>query len=298
MPQQIVLPSPSRNACRVRARALAAPLPWRLAGLCVLAGLTLFAPPPAARAQAQDTNAQRIVRQAVASELASDANDHTAWIYQDHDVQPDHDTVSRVVDTPNGGMHRMIQNQGRPLSASEEAAESDRIVQYLHDRDAQNKDRKNSAHDDAQAAAMLRMLPDAFIWTVRSETPQFVTLDYRPNPDFSPPNLEAKVMGAMAGQMVVRRPGDHIYTLKGRLTQDVHIGFGLVKMHAGGTFDVERREIAPGHWQIVEQHTHILGHALLFKTISEQEDEWKTEFKPSPAQNLKEAAALLGVNTR
>ena len=32
-------------------------------------------------------------------------------------------------------------------------------------------------------------------------------------------------------------------------------------------------------WQITETHVHIGGHALLFKTIGEQEDEVKTEFR-------------------
>lgn len=249
-----------------------------------------------AKAQNSDPAAVRFVQGAVNSELAADANDHSAWMYRDRDVQPGRDTTARVIDTPQGGMRRIVEDHQHPLSPGQDAGEVDRIKHYLNDPGWQAKDRKNAAHDDAQAAAMLRMMPSAFIWTVRSETPEFVTLDYKPNPNFSAPNMEAKVMSQMAGEMVIRRPGDHIYTLKGRLLQDVHLGFGLVKLKAGGTFDVERREIAPGHWQIVEQHTHIDGHALLFKTISEQEDEWKSDFKPSPAQTLQQAAHILGVD--
>jgi hypothetical protein len=35
-------------------------------------------------------------------------------------------------------------------------------------------------------------------------------------------------------------------------------------------------------WQITETHVHIQGHALLFKSISEQEDDVKTKFQPLP----------------
>ena len=261
----------------------------------VCAGLlaAAFAGPRPAAAQSSDPVAQRAVQAAVDSELAADANDHSAWIYKDRDIQPGHDTVSLVVDTPVGGLRRTIETTGRTLTPGEESSETARINRYVGDTSAQARDRRNSAHDDAQAAEMLRMLPKAFIWTVASETPETISLNYRPNPNFDPPSMEAKVMSQMAGTMVVRRPGDHIYTLKGKLTQDVHLGFGLVKLHAGGTFDVERRQIAPGHWQIVEQHTHIAGHALLFKTISEQEDETKWEFRPSPARTLAEAARIL-----
>jgi hypothetical protein len=60
----------------------------------------------------------------------------------------------------------------------------------------------------------------------------------------------------------------------------VKIGFGLLgELKAGGTFDVERRELTPTVWEIVETHVHIQGHALIFKTISENEDDVKSHFK-------------------
>ncbi len=46
---------------------------------------------------------------------------------------------------------------------------------------------------------------------------------------------------------------------------------------------MERRETGEGVWQITETHIHILGHALIFKNISEQEDDVKWAFKPLPA---------------
>jgi hypothetical protein len=60
------------------------------------------------------------------------------------------------------------------------------------------------------------------------------------------------------------------------------LGGLLGELYAGGTFDVERRETGDGVWQITETHVHINGHALIFKTISEQEDDVKTHFKQLP----------------
>ena len=102
--------------------------------------------------------------------------------------------------------------------------------------------------------------------------------------------MQSRVLGIMAGEMIVVRDGNRIKTLRGTLTDDVRIGFGILgKMDKGGTFDVERREIAPGHWQVTETHVHIGGHALLFKSIGQQEDETKTDFHPSTAPNLQAA---------
>jgi hypothetical protein len=90
----------------------------------------------------------------------------------------------------------------------------------------------------------------------------------------------------------VNKAQNRIQTIKGRLTSDVKFGWGLLgKMNAGGTFDVERRELAPGIWQITESHVHIGGHALLFKSIGEQDDEVKSDFKRTPAEMTLQRAA-------
>ena len=71
-----------------------------------------------------------------------------------------------------------------------------------------------------------------------------------------------------------------IVSLKGQLVRDVKFGGGLfAALKAGGTFDVERRETGKGEWQITETHIHIQGHALLFKSIAEQEDDVKSKFE-------------------
>jgi hypothetical protein len=99
----------------------------------------------------------------------------------------------------------------------------------------------------------------------------------------------------MAGELVVNKAQNRIQTIKGKLIRDVKFGWGLLgRMNAGGTFNVERREIAPGIWSITESHVHIDGKALLFKTIGEQEDEVKSQFRRTPpATTLVQAADIL-----
>jgi hypothetical protein len=248
-------------------------------------------------AQSSQPEALRAVRAAVHAEMLADKADQSIWTYQDHDKVPGKDAVYITIETRQGSLRRMIDLDGKPLSASATQAETQRIDHYVHDSAAQAKARKNDAHDDAQAAEMLTMLPDAFQWSMVSQTPEFITLAYRPNPGFDAPDMQARVMGAMAGQMIVARNGNRIRTLRGQLTTDVLIGYGfLAKLYKGGTFDVERREVGGGHWQITQTNVHIGGHALLFKNIGQDEDEWKTDWKPSPASTLVEAARILDAN--
>ena len=104
-------------------------------------------------------------------------------------------------------------------------------------------------------------------------------LHFKPDPQFRPPDMEARVFAAMEGDMAIDREQHRIVSLKGRMIRDVKIGYGLLgELKAGGAFDVERRELSPHLWQITETHVHIQGHALIFKTISEEEDDVKSHF--------------------
>lgn len=102
------------------------------------------------------------------------------------------------------------------------------------------------------------------------------------------------MLSALAGQIVISLPQKRIRTIKGALVDDVKFGYGLFgRLHKGGSFQVERREVAPRHWQVTESRVHLSGHALFFKNIGDQEDEIKTDFRISPAETLKQADEIL-----
>jgi hypothetical protein len=103
----------------------------------------------------------------------------------------------------------------------------------------------------------------------------------------------------MSGTMVVNTEQKRIQSLKGTLTQDVTFGYGVFgRLKRGGTFHVERREIGPKVWEITSTQVNILGHALIFKSISEQQDEQNRHYKPAPASiTLSEAEKMLNDGT-
>ena len=99
----------------------------------------------------------------------------------------------------------------------------------------------------------------------------------------------------MAGDMKVDKTEHRIVSLKGRMIHDVKFWHGaLGYLKAGGSFDVERRNTGGGEWQITETHVHIEGRALIFKSISEQEDDVKSRFKQLSGNiSLENAESLL-----
>jgi hypothetical protein len=269
---------------------------FSLRALLLALGLALISPGCAlwASQQGSDPAAVELVRQAVNAELEADRTDKSIWMYRESDVTNERNAVYTTIETPQGTLRRLIELNGHPLGPQAAANERNRINNYVHDPAAQAKARRASAHDDAQAEELLKMLPNAFLWTRAGQTGDSETLHFRPNPDFDPPDMQSRVMGIMAGEMVISRDGHRIRTLKGRLTDNILIGWGILgKLDKGGTFDVERRLVGEAHWQITETHVHIGGHALLFHNIGQQEDDVKTDWKPSTAQTLQQAAAQL-----
>jgi hypothetical protein len=262
--------------------------------------LALLAVVPTAIAQNSPSResqpeALKDLRTAVAAEFQANQTDKSIWMYRDTDKTTGKNAVYHTIETREGTLRRMIELNGQPVTGSAEQAETQRIESYVQDTAAQQKERHNSSHDDAQAAELLKMLPEAFIWTIASENSEFITLDFRPNPQFDPPDMQSRVMGQMGGQLIIARNGNRIRTLRGKLLNDILIGWGILgKLYKGGTFDVERRMVGDGHWQITETDVHISGHALIFKSIGQQEDEVKTDWQPSTADTLEQAAELLG----
>jgi hypothetical protein len=218
-----------------------------------------------------------LVRRAVQTELLASQNDHSHWLYFEFDRQPSKSVKQWVAETRSVSLNRVVERNGQPLSDTQQKQE---MSAFINDPRAQNKQRKSGQHDDEQAAELLKILPDAFTWNTVGEKESNIVLHFRPDPSFHPPDLEARVFAAMEGEMAIDREQYRIASLKGRLIRDVKIGYGLLgELKAGGTFDVERRELTPKVWEIVETHVHIEGHALIFKTISENEDDVKSNFK-------------------
>ncbi|RZU41237.1 hypothetical protein [Edaphobacter modestus] len=240
-------------------------------------------------------NAQQLVKVAVDTELAADRADQSRWRYRSTVRRADGEFVYEVVETTHGSVKKLIQKNGQFLNPAELEKENQRIDSFVHDPSQQAKKQKDSQQDDKRAEDMLRLLPDAFLWTLRSDAPEGTTFSFVPAPGFNPSSMEARVFAAMAGEILVSKPEHRIQRISGKLIRDVTFGFGLFgRMQQGGTFHVERRALAPKVWQITESHVHIQGHILLFKTINEQEDEVKTDFRPSPpAITLEQAASLL-----
>ncbi|HET8638173.1 MAG TPA: hypothetical protein VFL96_15090 [Acidobacteriaceae bacterium] len=210
------------------------------------------------------------------TEIAKDKADRSRWIFYEVDKKPDKSVVQWVAQTSQGSIKRVLKKNGHPIAKPQQRQA---VQVFIRDTDAQRQQQQNDKKDGQEAESLLRMLPDGFLWSVRQKNDITTTFHFKPNPNFDPPSRQASVFAAMEGDLTVNNQQHRIVKLRGTMTHDVNFGWGILgSLKKGGWFEVNREQVAPGLWQINETHVHIQGRALLFKTISEQEDDYKSHF--------------------
>lgn len=239
---------------------------------------------------AQDV--QSLVKHAVQVQINADDTDHSCWVFHEVDRKPGDSVVQWVAQTHSAAVIRVVEKNGHPVSAADQKKA---VESFIHDASAQAQQQRDQHQDDQRARALLELLPVAFNWKISSRNRNSTTLAFSPKASFHPPTREARVFSAMQGFLVLQNHADRIIEFKGHLVHDVDFGGGILgKLNQGGTFRIERRDVGDGIWDITESHIHIEGHALIFKSISEQEDDVKTSFRREPdSVTLSQAASTV-----
>ena len=194
-----------------------------------------------------------------------------------------------VAGTQHGNVERVLEKDDQQLP---EARQRELIDKFLHDTRAQNKQVAEADHDDKQIDDLLKLLPVAFIWTETGATATTTSLHFDPAPSFHPPTREARVFSSMTGDLVVDNQQHRICKIKGHLFHDVTFGGGLLgRLKERSSFALEQQQVGPSDWELTQIHVHLEGNALLFKSVSLQQDDKRSRFQPEPANvDLEQAA--------
>ena len=232
---------------------------------------------------------QQIIQQVVDNEHAADQNDHSDWLYLEESDKPKEHILQWVASTQHGNVERVLEKDTQKLSPSQQ---QELIQKFLHDQRAQNKQVSESDHDNKQIDDLLKLLPAAFIWTETGSTANTTSLHFEPAPGFHPPTREARVFSSMAGDMVVDNQQHRICRIKGHLIHDVNFGGGLLgRLKEHSSFSLEQQQVGPSLWELTAIHVRLEGNALLFKSVSLQQDDKRSRFQQEPGNvDLQQAA--------
>lgn len=236
-----------------------------------------------------------LVKAVIRNELKPSTDPDTRWKYRlDKEIDGKQE-VRQVVETKSGSLDRLLSTAGKPLTEAQAGDEAGRILRFVNNPDEQRKSEQSRRKDMDQCNAIMKMIPDAFIFEYAGQSGPLTKVTFHPNPNFRPPAREGKVLQQMAGEIWVDAKQLRLASIRGQLMNEVRFGGGFLgHLEKGGEFAVRRTEIAAGDWELTEMTVNMRGKALLFKSICVQQKELHTNFERVPDNlTLADGANLL-----
>lgn len=242
---------------------------------------------------AKTENWGQVVRETINHELDAQANDGSLWCYRKLEEEDGKQQKTYVVCQAKGAeIQRLVAIDGRELDEQERSEENERIEHLLKSKREQEKQARRQHEDAKQAADLMKLLADAFVFRVAKRENDRITLNFAPNPEFHPSGNEAQVFHHMEGTLTLDLKQQRLAEISGRLNSSVKFGGGLLgHLDKGGTFLVRQQAIAPGCWQMTLLDVQMNGKALFFKTIAVRQKEIDTQFQPVPPSTTLEQVA-------
>jgi hypothetical protein len=241
-------------------------------------------------------NATALVREVIYNEIEGQLHDTSSWCYREHrEVDGKPNQTLEVCQTKDGDLERVLAVNGRELNLEQTRTEDLRIQQAIAHPEQLRAKQKKDREDQDQQLKMLRAFPEAFLFHCESESGNLVTLRFRPNPSFRPPNRVAMAFRHLEGTLVVDGQQKRLMEINGRLTSEVRFGGGLLgHLDKNGTFLVKQKDLGEGHWDLSYLSMRISGKALFFKTITVLEEKTLFDYQPLPrGASLQQAADFL-----
>jgi hypothetical protein len=249
----------------------------------------------AAMAPAQSAVDPTLVQRALANEVAAAQDTSHPMRYVLRKTSPRLTTTKDMIETQDGLVAMLVAVNDRPLSAPEQAREQARLNGLLADPGKQRHRKQAEDADAGRAMAVLRALPAAFLYRYAGPGPGGVgRYAFRPNPKFSPPNLETQVLTAMHGEIWIDPVQARVMRLQGTVQQDVDFGWGILgRLYKGGWITIDQADVGGGQWRIVKFQMAMSARVVI-KNRNFATTETETQFAPVPQTlSYRDAIAML-----
>jgi hypothetical protein len=194
-------------------------------------------------------------------------------------------TTKDIIETKDGDVARLVAVNDQPLTPDRVKAERARLDNLLAHPELQARRHKREQEDGSRSNEMIRLLPDAFLYTYRgivntANGPAY-RLSFEPNQRFIPPDREAQVYHGMAGELWINCAEKRMARLDAHLISDVDFGWGIVgRLFKGGTILVEQQDVGSGHWESTHLKLNLTGKILMLKSLVIRSTEDGSDYKP------------------
>jgi hypothetical protein len=240
------------------------------------------APPKTETLTAAD--GQALLDRALANELKAAQDASHPMRYELRKTSPRLTTTKEILETRDGEVARLLAINDQPLSADDEQKEDARLNDLLADPGKQRHRKLAEDQDAGRALRVLRALPNAFAYQyagpAEGANGRVEKFTFRPNANFSPPNLETEVLTEMSGEILIDAASERVKRLEGHLQQDVDFGWGILgRLNKGGWIAIDQADAGSGQWRIVRFKMQMSGR-VVFKNRVFDTTEDESKFVP------------------
>lgn len=201
------------------------------------------------------------------------------------------DTTREVIESRDGNVARLVERNGQPISAKEDAAERARLQDAMASPDEFLRHRRRDSEVRDSVIKMVGLMPQAMLYSFAPGQPQVkdaedgqVVLDFHPNPVFHPPTMFAEALTGLEGRVWIDARSHYVTRIEARVLHPVNMGFGLLaKIYPGGTLELEQTRLDGDHWVFSQVNEHLTARLLLVKSYPENTviHSWNFQTMPS-----------------
>jgi hypothetical protein len=210
--------------------------------------------------------------------------------YRQRKVGAKGDTTREILVSREGNVARLVERDGEPLTAAEDADERARLTEDLDSPDDFLKHRHRDTEMRDSVIKLVGMMPQAMLYSFAPGQPQpkgteglQVVIDFQPNPAFHPPSMYAEALTGLEGRAWVDARTHYLTRIEARVLRPVNWGFGiLAKIYPGGTMEFEQIHIGD-HWVYSHLDEHLTARLLMVKNYPENNVITSWDFRTMPS---------------
>ena len=237
--------------------------------------------------------ASELVGAVVANEL-TDREQLLKWICVIEKRAGKETLTEEQVETQDGPLYRLLAIDGAALSPEQRQQDDARISRLMKDPSPLQKLKQAQNDDEVKLQKLLSLMPNAFLYDYAGVEANLVRVKFRPNPGYSPSSYEERVIHNLAGTMLIDAERKRMTKVAGQLVNRVEFGYGLLGRVDSGTVELGRVEVGPLQWKTAFINIHFSGRVALFKSISKDQYERRSDFREVASDlSLSDAKDLL-----
>jgi hypothetical protein len=184
---------------------------------------------------------------------------------------------------------RLLAVNGEPLNAQQAAAEAQKQAAAVKMRKAQSQSARQARiakyqHGQQRNNLMISQLSQAFDFTLEREDKMngfdVWVLKAMPRAGYKPPTMQAQVLPGMQGELWIDKKTYEWVKVVAQVIHPVSIDGFLAVVEPGTQFEIEKKPVAEGIWQITHFSSHATAKVLHLFNHKEQDEITFFDFEP------------------